>query len=152
MSRAKAGDVFVELFKSLLKDAGFRCRGHRCTASGGDLQVELSFRNRWGYAIPDVYIEISDEEVGDLLQGDIRHLFRGYNNLRAAFSDEDLLAMDAYTESRVRGVVVEEVVPQALALASRDVFLEQLDAGRFAKSGVYVHAVTKLRLRDERRG
>jgi hypothetical protein len=145
MSKVKADSVFVKLLKSLLKDAGFRCRGNKCTASGSDLQVELSFRNRWGFPISDVYIEVSDEEVGNLLQDDIRFLFQGYYDLRAKFSDEKLLAMDAYTESRIRAVITEEVIPQALAFARRDHFLQQFDEGRFARSGVYVHAVAKFR-------
>lgn len=145
MSKAKSDSVYVKLLKSLFKNAGFRCRGNKCAVSGGDLLVELSFRNRWGWPIPDVYIVVSDEEVGDLLQDDIRFLFQGYYDLRAEFSDEELLSMDSYIESRVRDVIVDEVVPQALALAKRDHFLEQVDAGRFARSGVYIHALAKLR-------
>lgn len=145
MSNAKADIVFVKLLKSLLKDTGFRCRGNKCTAMGGDLQVELSFRNRWGAPIPDVYIMVSDKHIGDLLQEDIRFLFQGYYDLRAEFSDEQLLTMDTNAQSRVRGVIIEEVAPQALALAGCDHFLMQLDAGRFAKGGVYIHTVAKLR-------
>ena len=146
MSKPKADSNFVKLLKSLLREAGFMCRSNKCTAPGDDLHVEFSFRNRWGFPISDVYIEVSDQEIGTLLQDDIRFIFQGYYGLRAEFSDEELLSMDADTESRVRKVITDEVAPQTLALTDRDHFLEQLDAGRFVKSGIYVHAVAKLRL------
>ncbi len=145
MSRVKIDSDFVKLFKSILKVNGFKCRGNKCTNINGELQLEISFRNKWGWPVPDVYIEVSDEEIGSLFQDDIRFTFRGYSNLRTDLSDEELLAMDGDTEARVRAIIVEEIVPQALALADRDKFLMQVNAGFFARSGVYINAVAKLR-------
>jgi hypothetical protein len=143
--KTRARNDFVELVKSLLNDAGFKSRRNRCTATQGKMRVEVSFRNRWGWPIPDLYLVVSHAAAGDLLQADLRHLFPGLFELRAEFADEELVAMNGDTKNRVSSVVASEVVPQVLALANRHHFLEQLDAGRFVGSGVYIAAVEKLR-------
>jgi hypothetical protein len=145
MNTAKQDSVFVRLFKSLLIDAGFRCRGSKCTASRGDLEVELSFRNRWGWQVPDIYISVSDNEAGALLQDDIRFLFPGYRDFRAEFSDEVLLEMAPDTESRTRAVLAQEVIPEAVDLTARAHFLRKIDEGRFSGSAIHARAIAKLR-------
>jgi hypothetical protein len=148
MTKYNNNNAFSTLLRVFLKNAAFTCRGNKFIAQGGELQVELSLRNRWGYAISDVYLEVSEEKEGTLLQGDIRHLFQEYSDLRAEFSDDEVLAMDDQVKCRVSTVICKQVIPKALALARRDRFLQQVGEGRFANSGVYVLAVARLKERD----
>lgn len=147
MKRAKADSIFVQLVKAVLKDAGFKRRRNNCFVVR-ELQVVLSLRNRWGGAIHDLCLEISADPMGTLVQDDVRHLFQEFYDFRAEFSDEELLANSPYTESRLRDVLKTVVAPQCLLWTNKVYFLQQLDAGRFAGSGVYIHAVAALRAAD----
>jgi hypothetical protein len=146
MSRTEPDSPYVAVIKSILKEHGFRCRGNICRPNKrSELDVEISFRNRWGRPLHDVGLLIKKSEIGWLVTGDLDHLFEAFLTILHEFREEELRDLKGDAEKRLRSLFTEQIIPQILAWTEYTQFLTAIDVGRFAGNGVFTPAVTKLK-------
>lgn len=146
MGSKKPDSPYVALIKTILKANGFRCRGNICTPKKiGELEVEISFRNQWGRPLHDVGLLVKEREIGWLLVTDLYPLFRGFVDLFADFREDELRNLDRGAGGRIRSIFMEEIIPSVVALTQQTEFLKAIEAGKFAKVGLLMPAVAKLK-------
>lgn len=146
MSSAKPDSPYVALIKTILKEKGFRCRGNICTPKkAGELDVEISFRNQWGRPLHDVGLLVKEKEIGWLLVTNLYPSFQGFVDLFADFREDELRNLNRDAGERIRSILMEEIIPSALALTQQAEFLQAVDTGRFTKFGLLMPAVSKLK-------
>lgn len=146
MGEKKPDSPYVALIKTILKTNGFRCRGNICTPKKiGELEVEISFRNQWGSPLHDIGLLVKERSIGWLLVTDLYPFFQGFVDLFADFREHELRNLDRDSGERIRSIFNEEIIPSALEFTQQTEFLKAIEAGQFAKVGLLMPAVAKLK-------